>query len=160
MPVVAMYYVIGLECCNHVIVKIIILDNDATHTFKRLVELNALCNYLMSVYGIDSAHHIIAANEGNCTALAAGYDGSEKPTSAILRKRLNYIASDEEVRNTAKELDVHYVLQLENPASSGVIGDNYKMGTFRGVSEITDDTPGFEVVLSEGNMRLYKITLY
>ena len=67
---------------------------------------------------------------------------------------------DEEVRNTAKELDVHYVLQLENPASSGVIGDNYKMGTFRGVSEITDDTPGFEVVLSEGNMRLYKITLY
>ena len=89
-----------------------------------------------------------------------GYDGSEKPTSAILRKRLNYIASDEEVRNTAKELDVRYVLQLENPASSGVIGDNYKMGTFRGVSEITDDTPGFEVVLSEGNMRLYKITLY
>ena len=89
-----------------------------------------------------------------------GYDGSEKPTSAILRKRLNYIASDEEVRNTAKELDVHYVLQLENPVSSGVIGDNYKMGTFRGVSEITDDTPGFEVVLSEGNMRLYKITLY
>lgn len=89
-----------------------------------------------------------------------GYDGSEKPTSAILRKRLNYIASDEEVRNTAKELDVHYVLQLENPASSGVIGDNYKMGTFRGISEITDDTPGFEVVLSEGNMRLYKITLY
>ena len=93
------------------------------------------------------------------------YDGSlwayaTNNTSAILRKRLNYIASDEEVRNTAKELDVRYVLQLENPASSGVIGDNYKMGTFRGVSEITDDTPGFEVVLSEGNMRLYKITLY
>lgn len=36
-------------------------------------QLKALCNYLMSVYGIDSAHHIIAANEGNCTALAAGY---------------------------------------------------------------------------------------
>ena len=42
LPVVAMYYVIGLECCNHVVVKIVILDNDATHTFKRLVELNAL----------------------------------------------------------------------------------------------------------------------
>ena len=36
-------------------------------------QLKALCNYLMSVYGIDPAHHIIAANEGNCTALAAGY---------------------------------------------------------------------------------------
>lgn len=36
-------------------------------------QLKALCNYLMNTYGIDSKHHIIAANEGNCAALAAGY---------------------------------------------------------------------------------------
>ena len=36
-------------------------------------QLKALCNYLMGTYGIDPKHHIIAANEGNCTALAAGY---------------------------------------------------------------------------------------
>lgn len=36
-------------------------------------QLKAMCNYLMSTYGIDPKHHIIAANEGNCTALAAGY---------------------------------------------------------------------------------------
>lgn len=36
-------------------------------------QLKVLCNYLMGVYGIDPHHHIIAANEGNCTALAAGY---------------------------------------------------------------------------------------
>lgn len=36
-------------------------------------QLKALCNYLMNTYGIDERHHIIAANEGNCTALAAGY---------------------------------------------------------------------------------------
>lgn len=36
-------------------------------------QLKALCNYLMAAYGIDPKHHIIAANEGNCTALAAGY---------------------------------------------------------------------------------------
>ena len=36
-------------------------------------QLKALCNYLMDRYGIDPKHHIIAANEGNCTALAAGY---------------------------------------------------------------------------------------
>ena len=35
--------------------------------------LKPLCNYLMDAYGIDSKHHIIAANEGNCTAIAAGY---------------------------------------------------------------------------------------
>lgn len=36
-------------------------------------QLKALCNYLMNKYGINPEHHIIAANEGNCTALAAGY---------------------------------------------------------------------------------------
>lgn len=36
-------------------------------------QLKALCNYLMSAYGIDPNHHIIAANEGNCVGLAAGY---------------------------------------------------------------------------------------
>ena len=37
-------------------------------------QLKALCNYLMNTYGIDREHHIIAANEGNATALAAGYN--------------------------------------------------------------------------------------
>lgn len=36
-------------------------------------QLKALCNYLMNTYGINPNHHIIAANEGNCVALAAGY---------------------------------------------------------------------------------------
>lgn len=36
-------------------------------------QLKALCNYLMDTYGIDYQRHVIAANEGNCTALAAGY---------------------------------------------------------------------------------------
>lgn len=36
-------------------------------------QLKALCNHLMHKYGIDPRHHVIAANEGNCVALAAGY---------------------------------------------------------------------------------------
>lgn len=36
-------------------------------------QLKALCNYLMYTYGTDPKHHIIAANEGNSTAIAAGY---------------------------------------------------------------------------------------
>lgn len=36
-------------------------------------QLKALCDYLIAEYGTDPKHHIIAANEGNCTALAAGY---------------------------------------------------------------------------------------
>lgn len=36
-------------------------------------QLKALCDFLISEYGIDTKHHIIAANEGNAAALAAGY---------------------------------------------------------------------------------------
>ena len=36
-------------------------------------QLKALCNYLIDQYGVDGKHHIIGANEGNCTAIAAGY---------------------------------------------------------------------------------------
>ena len=37
-------------------------------------QLKALCNYLMNTYGINANHHIIAANEGNAAAIAAGYN--------------------------------------------------------------------------------------
>lgn len=36
-------------------------------------QLKPLCDFLMNKYGIDKNHHIIAANEGNCVAVAAGY---------------------------------------------------------------------------------------
>lgn len=36
-------------------------------------QLKALCDYLIDKYSIDPRHHIIAANEGNSTAIAAGY---------------------------------------------------------------------------------------
>ena len=36
-------------------------------------QLKALCSFLMDKYGLDPAHHVVAANEGNAAALAAGY---------------------------------------------------------------------------------------
>ena len=36
-------------------------------------QLKALCDYLTNTFGVDGNRHIIAANEGNCAAIAAGY---------------------------------------------------------------------------------------
>lgn len=36
-------------------------------------QLKALCDYLIKEYGVEGRHHIIAANEGNAAAIAAGY---------------------------------------------------------------------------------------
>lgn len=46
-------------------------------------QLKALCNYLMDTYGDDPQHHIIAANEGNCTAIAAGYHLATGKTAVV-----------------------------------------------------------------------------
>ena len=45
--------------------------------------LKPLCNYLMKTYGIDPKHHIVAANEGNCTAIAAGYNLATSKTPVV-----------------------------------------------------------------------------
>ena len=36
-------------------------------------QLKALCDYIISIYGVNGTNHIIAANEGNAVGLAAGY---------------------------------------------------------------------------------------
>ncbi len=36
-------------------------------------QLKALCNYLINTYGVDPEHHVIAANEGSCISIGAGY---------------------------------------------------------------------------------------
>ncbi len=46
-------------------------------------QLKALCNYLIETYGTDGKHHIIAANEGNCTAIAAGYHLATRKTPVV-----------------------------------------------------------------------------
>ena len=53
--------------------KLVDIINSDFYTGVPDSQLKALCNFLIDKYGIDPNHHIIAANEGNCTALAAGY---------------------------------------------------------------------------------------
>ena len=45
--------------------------------------LKALCNHLMGRYGTDPEHHVIAANEGNCVGLAAGYHLATGKTAVV-----------------------------------------------------------------------------
>lgn len=53
--------------------KLVEIVNSDFYTGIPDSQLKPLCNYLMHTYGIDPKHHVIAANEGNCAALAAGY---------------------------------------------------------------------------------------
>lgn len=45
--------------------------------------LRAFCDCLIDLYGVDPRHHIIAANEGNCVAIAAGYHLATKKIPVV-----------------------------------------------------------------------------
>lgn len=83
----------------------------------------------------------------------------ESEQSALIRERLDEVASDDEVRDAVHDLGVEYVLQLDHAG-----GDEdatflfcYEPQEWEGIDAVDDVTPGFEVVLSEGDMRLYRI---
>lgn len=86
------------------------------------------------------------------------------PQTALLRERLCDIASDSSVRKAAQEEGVRYVLQLDQGFGKNGFSDEgtvYLLGydpkLWQGVNSIHDDTPGFECVLSDGDMRLYRV---
>ena len=68
------------------------------------------------------------------------------------------VAIDDEVRQSLNELGIQYVLKFgESSQWSAAAFPDYVDGDWVGIESIQDDTPGFSVVFSEGNMRLYEI---
>lgn len=85
--------------------------------------------------------------------------------SQIIRRGLNRITTDPEVKAAAKREGIRYVLQLDEGCKNGSFSKDasinlmtYKKVEWNGIMQISEDTPGFELVLSEGDMRLYRIT--
>lgn len=78
----------------------------------------------------------------------------------VLRDSLCNVASDKEVQDVLRENNLEYVLILDY---GGQEADDrrwlwfYNKDEWAGFNEITDNTPGFEAVLSEGDMRLYRL---
>ena len=77
----------------------------------------------------------------------------------LIRTQLCNVTTNEEVQRTLEDLDARYVMLLDDPS-----GDNptklslrYEEKNWTGIETITEDTPGFNLILSEGDMRLYEI---
>ena len=70
------------------------------------------------------------------------------------------ITTDKEVASLVNNLNAKYVLLLdidEDAEEATVYEDGFNRKRWRGLVELDDDTPGFEIVLSKGDMRLYRI---
>ena len=87
---------------------------------------------------------------------------TETKESKVIRHHLNEIASNENVRNAVKQIGAKYVIQLDHgePIQEYRIQYNYdNADEWRGIDLIDETTPGFTLVASNDDIRLYKIDL-
>lgn len=108
----------------------------------------------------DGSSYAYVTNDVNVYARRLGNAYLDERAKLIAAKIDTY-ASSEEVERAVDELDARYVLLLdidENASEeSSLYEDGFNANIWRGFCELDDQTPGFEVVLSEGDMRLYRI---
>lgn len=109
--------------------------------------LNVYWRYL-SGYGVSSV-----------TGLA-GERSPETPESRELRCGLSrlWTGSRPRAAEALEALDIEYLLVLDrDDESMEAAFGSYDPARWWAINEVDDDTPGFEVVLSDGDMRLYRI---
>lgn len=102
-------------------------------------------------YGFDDLHCYYRSRWGYG-------DDSEMPESAVIRNRLKDYASDSAVQDAVKTIGAEYVLLLDTKGSTdSFLQWYYNPSLFEGITEIDSTTPGFELVLADRNLRLYRI---
>lgn len=78
----------------------------------------------------------------------------------LLRMSVNEVSKNDSVRAACADQDAEYVMLLDygHPFGSGVFNYSNRVDeAWSGLTSLTDDTPGFQIILREGDMRLYKI---
>ena len=86
--------------------------------------------------------------------------GTETPEATLIRTHLADIASDSEVKAAASAIDAHYLLLLDIGTDSNDLNrilPVYKESEWEGLNTVTEDTPGFTLLLAKDGMRLYRI---
>ena len=96
-----------------------------------------------------------------------GLEAGESMDSFLIRGHLREVAFNEDVREAVDNIGAEYVLVLDqgDVEPCGPAGESRRFLPYHGVHKeawqgivaIDDETPGFETVLSEGDMRLYRI---
>lgn len=86
------------------------------------------------------------------------FTGPEE-TGRLMRTALSSVSTSPTVQDAVKESGVQYVLLLDCGSGEDrtVSKLRYKDADWEGIEAINDETPGFIPVLSEGDMRLYRI---
>ncbi len=103
------------------------------------------------LYGVDGLHLLYRYMSGY------GEEG-ETAASRIIREHLDEYAENPVVREAVRQTRARYVLMLSaNGQGVGRFSWVYQPDQWAGINDIGPDTPGFTLLLAQGNMRLYRI---
>lgn len=108
----------------------------------------------------DGSAFAYAVNDLNILFRSFHASLNENGPAATIRKYLNEFAVSSEVREAVEETGADYLLQLDAPVEGSDISFYYAYydeSLWEGIDSVDDSTPGFSLVLSDGDMRLYKI---
>lgn len=105
---------------------------------------------------------VFAYGVNGLNTLYRSIDPSEEGETATVRKGIDRLATDSEVRSALSDMGATYILQLDQGVT---LEDGYWLSQYndaradqwKALDSVTDETPGLSLVLSEGDMRLYKI---
>lgn len=83
----------------------------------------------------------------------------------LIRESLSRVAEDIGVQTALRDEGIEYLMLLdcysmdyvEGEMPAGMYRVDYIPGAWSGIESVVDGTPGFELILSEGDMRLYRI---
>ena len=103
------------------------------------------------LYGVDGLHLLYRYMSGY------GEEG-ETAASRVIREHLNEYAGNPVVQEAVRQTRARYVLMLSaNGQGVGRFSWAYQPDQWAGINAINPDTPGFTLLLAQGNMRLYRI---
>ena len=116
---------------------------------------------------------INAPNDGSCYLYSAinanvyyralnlpNSPDTETKEGREIRRSLDEISRDSEIKKDVEKLHAQYVLLLDQGTREDedrLYFWSYYPDQWEGIESITDNTPGFSIVLAEKDMRLYKI---
>ena len=84
----------------------------------------------------------------------------EREDSQVIRFNLSNYSSDTQVQEAVDNIDAKYVILLDQGENDGEERQrfwSYYPEQWTGIEGISDDTPGFTIILAKDDMRLYKI---
>lgn len=131
--------------------------------------------FIQQVQSIIPAHALVINMPHDGSAWAYGTDGInilfrrpanngsnyvDPEDNTLIRTKLAEVSTNAEIANLLRELDAHYLLLLDASDSPDPTKTDrrYDEDKWIGIESIDENTPGFSLLLSEGDMRLYEIT--